>query len=457
MFYLHHSTYLHKTAPFTSISRKVINKPGIHVLKGSRIYLRLNNFMQLQNLPMRPERRFTFFKPLITLLLIFAGFQSYAGVFGVYVTPQPNGQYTISFQTNNCVCDLHCTGTIFSATITANGVTTTKNFVLTDFKTGDAFTPGLSYKLAEAECNGDDYSVNRPVNCGYTEIKDVVCVGSITISVNSDPACMQICLPPVNGLYEYTYTCDSFGNSGCTPGYWKNCANKSWTDAGYNRTQLFSEIFGITDGRRVINLSVTTLNAALDIGGGQYAQLARHGTAALLNAGHGFFPLSETMIKNAVMVMFNSKTPIVNFPAATINGKFYPAKRFTNAEGLATYLDVLNNAGCPINNHGYSDGTNGSRAIQPALLSEVAENIKLSVVAYPNPTNGAFTININSSNTDKIVLRVTNVMGKLMEHRSVVVKGQTLTIGESYPSGIYYIEVRQGKDKKQLTLQKLKR
>lgn len=67
--------------------------------------------------------------------------------------------------------------------------------------------------------------------------------------------------------------------SGCTPGYWKQSQHRgSWV--GYAATSKYDQVFGITSGLG----SKLTLLDALGIGGGGAKALARHATAALLNA-----------------------------------------------------------------------------------------------------------------------------------------------------------------------------
>lgn len=72
--------------------------------------------------------------------------------------------------------------------------------------------------------------------------------------------------PPPGGMY------------GCTPGYWKQSQHfGNWT--GYTTGQYYNTVFGVS-----MLSSSTTLLQALGLGGGGYKRLARHSTAALLNA-----------------------------------------------------------------------------------------------------------------------------------------------------------------------------
>jgi len=93
------------------------------------------------------------------------------------------------------------------------------------------------------------------------------------------------------------------GNYGCSHGYWKNSSDAAWADAGYSRSQLFATVFGVTNGRGVITINTTTLQNALELGGGSYNNLARQGVAALLNASRGFYPYTAAEITAAVKKM----------------------------------------------------------------------------------------------------------------------------------------------------------
>lgn len=68
------------------------------------------------------------------------------------------------------------------------------------------------------------------------------------------------------------------GDEGCTPGYWKNHL-EDWAATGYSTSDSFEDIFGV-------DLGFSTLGEAVEAKGGGDKKLARHGTAALLNAAH---------------------------------------------------------------------------------------------------------------------------------------------------------------------------
>jgi len=69
----------------------------------------------------------------------------------------------------------------------------------------------------------------------------------------------------------------------CTPGYYRNLEKHqhAWDDAGYATTDLVNDVFGVT-----WYPADYTLYDAIWARGGGLGKLARHGTAALLNAAH---------------------------------------------------------------------------------------------------------------------------------------------------------------------------
>ena len=82
----------------------------------------------------------------------------------------------------------------------------------------------------------------------------------------------------VQAVAQATCVIETEGDEGCTPGYWKNHL-LDWV--GYAPGDDFDTVFGVDLFDPDINLE-----AALNTGGGGVNKLARHGTAALLNAAH---------------------------------------------------------------------------------------------------------------------------------------------------------------------------
>jgi len=109
---------------------------------------------------------------------------------------------------------------------------------------------------------------------------------------------------PVSGtnIGNLDFTNEPTGS--CTPGFWRNWTGEgsggqqdAWIETGYTRDQIFDVVFGT-------NLfdADFTLFDAIQQGGGDLNRLARHGTAALLNAAHPYvgYPLTVAEVIAAV-------------------------------------------------------------------------------------------------------------------------------------------------------------
>jgi hypothetical protein len=92
-------------------------------------------------------------------------------------------------------------------------------------------------------------------------------------------------------------------------------------------------------------------------------------------------------------------------------------------------------------------GSNGSVAQgvqQPYEISttigiEVTE-INLELVAYPNPTNNALTLNIGNYNNEKLTYQVYDMQGKVIENGAVKSNFTHISL-EEQPVATYFINV----------------
>lgn len=114
--------------------------------------------------------------------------------------------------------------------------------------------------------NGAPFTDSVPVPCDTYTIS-----GSVTLpyynTVTIAPFTVDCPCPPPPG-------------QGCTPGFWKNHIG-AWEPTGLSTSDIFDFIFGVS----MFGSEFTLLDAVWARGGGNN-RLARHGTAALLNALH---------------------------------------------------------------------------------------------------------------------------------------------------------------------------
>lgn len=143
----------------------------------------------------------------------------------------------------------------------------------------------------------------------------------------------------VDEVTVVTEPCD--GEGGCTPGFWKNNADKQGASAwdGYNPSEWFDTVFGVDvtlRGKGRTTYENPTLLQALDANGGGINALARHAVAALLNISNPDIDYVGGMSEAGL---------IAAVQAAIVAGEYA-------IQGLADELDYYNNAGCSVNQDG---------------------------------------------------------------------------------------------------------
>lgn len=80
---------------------------------------------------------------------------------------------------------------------------------------------------------------------------------------------------------------------------------------------------------------------------------------------------------------------------------------------------------------------------------------QLDMRAYPNPSRNYFTLDIYTENfSEKLNVKITDVIGRLVESRTNLSGSQTLKIGTNLKPGVYFVEVIQGEETKYLKLVK---
>ena len=86
---------------------------------------------------------------------------------------------------------------------------------------------------------------------------------------------------------------------------------------------------------------------------------------------------------------------------------------------------------------------------------QIVENTDFSLVAYPNPSNGAFKLQVNGSNNETISVLVFDMTGRQIENKVVKANEiENITLGQNYSTGIYNVIVSQGMNTKTVRLVK---
>ncbi|HET6994237.1 MAG TPA: T9SS type A sorting domain-containing protein, partial [Chitinophagaceae bacterium] len=79
----------------------------------------------------------------------------------------------------------------------------------------------------------------------------------------------------------------------------------------------------------------------------------------------------------------------------------------------------------------------------------------LTVTASPNPSSDRFRLQIQSDKTGFVTLKVTDLDGRLIALQPGIDPNSTIQLGSAWRSGVYLVEISQGKEKKMIRLIKL--
>jgi hypothetical protein len=101
---------------------------------------------------------------------------------------------------------------------------------------------------------------------------------------------------------------------GCTPGYWRN-HYEDWASTGYSPSDDFDTVFGVDYFSPDISLA-----EAIWLGGGGVRKLARHGTAALLNAAHPSVDYPLTVAEVIALVQAGELGDVVAYNELLVPG-----------------------------------------------------------------------------------------------------------------------------------------
>ena len=126
------------------------------------------------------------------------------------------------------------------------------------------------------------------------------------------------------------------------------------------------------------------------------------------------------------------------------NGTYQSATCFSNLSAGCYSVTVKNSSGCVSNPLTVNIVTSTSKTEN---LSTNENFFKVS--CYPNPFYDILNLNVETSSSDVLTVKVYDLLGKLLDYRtSKIMNIEIIQIGENYPSGIYSITVSQGENVK---------
>jgi len=164
-------------------------------------------------------------------------------------------------------------------------------------------------------------------------------------------------------------------------------------------------------------------------------------------------PLNSTA--GTLLTITRSGNP-VSFTTQTIKGMQYAF--FAPLTGTHTYIATYSSGG-RLANIGPIDTTITITAVETQVKEttrqapeEVIPVSKLSVSIIPNPSVDQFNLIINSSDADPVKIKVTDMLGRLIETHEKVTSAGSLRLGQTWTSGVYFAEVVQGDQRKVVKL-----
>jgi hypothetical protein len=103
----------------------------------------------------------------------------------------------------------------------------------------------------------------------------------------------------------------------------------------------------------------------------------------------------------------------------------------------------------------HNDKANAVTTRTTDAASQQLNRDQLSLTASPNPSINHFIVGINSSLDSPVLIRVLDVLGRVMQERTSLKSGQTITIGDNFRPGVYVIEAIQNNQSKTLRMIKV--
>ena len=231
------------------------------------------------------------------------------------------------------------------------------------------------------------------LNATYIPSANDVTNGSVTLTLTAEVDKNSVCQMDTDDLVVTIDTC--VYSDGCTIGYWKNFPN-NWCST-YNSSTLYGAVFTSAPN----NLANKTFMQILNLGGGGAANLARQSVAALLNICSPYVGYGEPY--------FNDAQLLINAVNAAFDAN-------GNAAGnLAIELDILNNAGCPIDAFG-NFIVPAEPIVEPTTATRIDSEWMPSELftVYPIPFNDQISIRYNFKYQSNVTVEIFDYKGALV-------------------------------------------
>ena len=110
-------------------------------------------------------------------------------------------------------------------------------------------------------------------------------------------------------------------------------------------------------------------------------------------------------------------------------------------------VTVTLNAGSSLTSSTFNVSTCNVIVNKTAVEKIEEKVINYNVILYPNPTVSSFSLNVVSDSLDTIEVSVYDIQGRNIENKTFSKEDiNSISIGESLPTGIYNVIVKQGEN-----------
>lgn len=142
---------------------------------------------------------------------------------------------------------------------------------------------------------------------------------------------------------------------------------------------------------------------------------------------------------------------------STVVPDTFRIKIWNTTSGVTIYdnqMDAVDNADATTALGGGSIVIHEVKKGTAANVKIVAENASLAsfeVIAYPNPSNQYFTLEMKGGNNEKVQVIVYDVLGRMIKQIEDI-HGQLIRFGDELPTGAYFAKISQGSNQKTVKL-----
>ena len=101
-----------------------------------------------------------------------------------------------------------------------------------------------------------------------------------------------------------------------------------------------------------------------------------------------------------------------------------------------------------------AQGVNPATVITANNPLAESEEKTFTLLASPNPSSGAFRLQVNLPSGTSAILRIMDIYGRLLEVKQNLGGSQVVTVGQTYTAGVYIAELQQGSQRRVIKLVK---